>query len=195
MSYQHEINTNAPFEVTITGPNYHTLYPFNTTINGPFTSYDDALAFANNLVDSLNNPQRFEMWYHIEMTGGDGKKPVGIQNNGTDSITVAVAVRETEDKESPVRPINDSFRVDIKTQDGVTYDVLLVTLKNGVGSVTYTDSSAKGNNLSITIPRDLLVTINESGVITVVTRGSNPEGNVYSVHLIGDTQFVVYRVV
>lgn len=195
MSYQYEINTNSPFYVRITGDNYNTLYPLNTETNEPFVSYDDALAFANSLIHTLNNPQRFEVWYHIEMTGGDGKIPLGIQNNGTDSIMVAVTVRETEDKESPIRSINDSFRVEIKAQDGTTYDVLLVTLTNGVGSVSYTDSGTKGDILTITIPKDLFVTINESGGISVVNRGSQHSGEIYSVHLIGDTQFVVYRVV
>lgn len=195
MSYQYEVSENTPFEVRITGDYYNTLFPFNPNTNEPFVSYDVALVFAITQVDLLENPPRYEIWYHMSVTGGDGKVPVGIRNDGVDALVVTITARETEDPTSPIRPVNDNFRVDIKTEDGSVYDVVLVTFVNGVGVINYTDDNKKGNNLTVTIPENLRVSINNDGTVSVVTRGVTPEGNIYSVYLIGSTRFVVYRVI
>lgn len=195
MSYQYEVSENTPFEVRITGDYYNTLFPFNPNTNEPFVSYDAALVFAITQVDLLENPPRYEIWYHMSVTGGDGKVPVGIRNDGVDALVVTITARETEDPTSPIRPVNDNFRVDIKTEDGSVYDVVLVTFVNGVGVINYTDDNKKGNNLTVTIPENLRVSINNDGTVSVVTRGVIPEGNIYSVYLIGSTRFVVYRVI
>jgi hypothetical protein len=195
MSYEYNVNESAPFEVRITGPYYNTLFPFNPTTNEPFVSREVATEFAVAQVALLENPPRYEIWYHMSVTGGDGKVPVGIRNDGIDSLLVTITARETEDPTSPIRPITDNFRVDIKTQDGSVYDVVLVAFVNGVGTINYTDDNKKGNNLMVTIPDNLKVMVNEDGSVSVVTRGVIPTGNIYSVYLIGSTHFVVYRVI
>jgi hypothetical protein len=195
MSYKYEVNENTPYEVRITGEYYNTLFPFNPTTNKNFTSHEDAIEFATNQVSLLENPPRYEIWYHMSVTSGDGKIPVGIRNDGVDTLVVTITARETEDPTSPIIPISDSFRVDIKTQDGFVYDVILVTLINGVGVINYTDDNKKGNNLVVAIPDNLKVVINENNSVSVVDRSFVPEGNIYSVYLTGSTHFVVYRVI
>lgn len=195
MSYQYNVSADSPFSVRITGEYYNTLYTFNVKTNQPFTSYDEALVFATEQANLLNNPQRYEIWYHMSVTGGDGKFPVGIKNDGVDSLVVTITARETQELESPIRPINDSFRVDIKTEEGYVYDVVLITFVNGVGTINYTDDNKKGNNLVVTIPENLKVSVDNDGHVTVVGFDSRTEETVYSVHLTGDTRFVVYRIV
>lgn len=191
--YEYNINADSPWPVNITGPKYNTIYNFDPATNQPFTSYNDAERFAQEEIDRIKNPPRYEIWYHIDATGGDGKNPAGIRNDGTDALNITITARETEDPESPVRGINDDFRMEIRTSDGYVYDVLLVSFVNGVGSLTYTDDAPKGNTLTVSIPEGLVVQINDDGTVNVPPFAEKKQ--VYSVYLAGETQFIVYRVI
>lgn len=191
--YNYEVNPVSPFEVIITGWKFKTIYPFNTETNTPFQSTAEAGVFAESVIYKLMNPPRYEIWYHVDITGGDNKTPIGIRNDGVDSVTVNITARETEKIDSPIRPITDDFRVNIRTVDGNMYDVILLNLVDGVGSITYTDDNSKGNILNISIPDNMRVHINPDNSITDYDRDRNDL--FYSVHIIGETQIVVYRVI
>ncbi len=192
-SYKYIINPDSPWQVRVTGAMYNTLYNFDSATQLPFVSHDDSERFALEVIDALENPPRYEVWYHIDATGGDGQNPAGIQNNGTDALTITVTAKETEDIESPVRLINDTFRMEIRTQDGYVYDVVLITFVNGIGTIVYTDDAPKGNTLILSVAEGLYVQINPDGSVNVPPFNDEQQG--YSVHLAGETQFIVYRVI
>lgn len=194
MSYRYEVEETAPFAVRITGSNYNCLYPFNPDTNTEFTSYDNAETWAQGMIYDLENPPSYEIWYHLDVTGGDGKTPVGILNDGVQSVTVTVTARESADPASNIRPINDTFRMEIRTQDGYVYDVVLFNFVNGVGSITYTDDNPKGNLLTVSLPENLRVYLNDDGTVDVGPIIGRDD-QLYSSYLTGETQFIVYRMI
>lgn len=193
MSYTYNINPSSPFEVRIIGTNYNTLYNFNPDTNAEFQSYEESETFAVAEIDRLENPPTYEIWYHIDATGGDGQNPIGIRNDGVDALNITATARSSQDPASAIRLINDTFRMEIRTQDGYVYDVVLITFVDGIGTLVYTDDAPKGNTLTLSMADGAECQINEDG--SVNTPPFVDELQVYSIHLAGETQFIVYRVI
>jgi len=118
------------------------------------------------------------LYIHLAMTG-DGRTPVGIKNNGVDSLAVTATFRQTSNPASPaISSIHDvSWRVTIRDTNNNIYDIVDVNFIQGVAAFNYTTN----NNANI-------CQILESD-FEVIEFG----GQTYTLKLIGDSTFKVYR--
>jgi hypothetical protein len=118
------------------------------------------------------------LYLHIDMVDGDGKDPIGIINNGTDSMTVSAAFRYTDSVESPlVTAINEEWRVLIRDNDNSIYDVVLISFTAGLAVFQYTTTN-----------RPAVCTMKESDLELIVL---GP--NTYKLKLVGTPKFTVFR--
>ena len=118
------------------------------------------------------------LYLHVGMVDGDGKDPIGIVNNGTDSMAVTITFRATASPTSTViTAVNDSWRVLIRDSDGAIYDVILITFVNGVATFTYKTTN-----------RPAVCTMQESDM-EIITLGSDN----YKLKLVAEPKFTIYR--
>ena len=118
------------------------------------------------------------IYLHTNLSGGDGIDPIGITNDGIESISILATFRTGEDSESDViTSINSSWRVTIRNKNNDIYDIVNVTFTNGVVSFNYTTTSSP--DICSIVESDFEdVTIGET---------------TYEIKLIGNTTFKVYR--
>jgi len=119
------------------------------------------------------------LYIYLAMTDGDGRKPLGIKNDGIDSLGIVATFRQTEDPESVViEVITDmSWRVTIRESSGSIYDIIDVIFTNGIASLNY-----------VTTNKTSICDIKESDFEKITFGGTE-----YTLKLIGDTTFKVYR--
>jgi len=95
-------------------------------------------------VTSLDVSPTPTLWLHVSLSGGDGDTPPGIKNDGTDTLTVNVALRAGPEPEAPLVPASGSFRVTVRDDTGAVYDVVKVSLASGQASFAYTTGGRPG---------------------------------------------------
>jgi hypothetical protein len=119
-----------------------------------------------------------EIFLHVTLTDGDGKKPIGIQNNGTDSLNVSATFRTGDEQTDPIIDvINQEWRVTIREPKSRIYDIVNIEFINGILNFHYTTTN-KPANCIINEDDFEIVSLNEVR---------------YKMTLIGDTNFKVYR--
>ena len=118
------------------------------------------------------------LYMHVTMVDGDGKEPIGLKNDGIDYMTATCTFRATENPLSPViTSINEEWRVLIRDNDSLIYDVVLVVFTNGVATLVYK-----------TINKPGICTMQESD-LELIELG----GNTYKVKLANTVKFFIYR--
>lgn len=82
---------------------------------------------------------RIKVFIHVDITGGDGEVPPGINKNNVDFVSITFTLRETENPASAVKTaISRNWQVKLRDQDGNLYDYLQVAFVNGVATIQYT---------------------------------------------------------
>jgi len=121
------------------------------------------------------------LFLHIDLSDGDGIDPIGMLNNGIDTISIAAAFRETEDPASAVLTvINGMWRVVIRDSDNLVYDIIGVNFTNGESNFQYTTSN-----------KAAICTIKESDLNAIpIVMGETT----YKIKLVNPVTFKVYRV-
>ena len=118
------------------------------------------------------------IYLHVIFTGGDGKSPLGIINDGTSSITVNAKFRQLDTIDSAViTNINGTRRVAIRGSAGLVYDQFLVNFVEGEANFVYTTNSYPD-----------ICFINEGDLTPVVFNDI-----IYTIKLVGTPVFKVYR--
>jgi len=146
----------------------------------PIPSYDESLLGKIwNGATFENAPEPNYLYIHLAMTGGDGRDPIGIHNDGIDAMNVVATFRETEDPASPVIEAVDgvSWRITVRNHVGSVYDIVDVAFMAGIASFAYTTE----NNPDVCCILESDFEQIELGGIT------------YTLKLIGDSSFKVYR--
>lgn len=95
-------------------------------------------------VASLSVSPTPTLWLHVALSGGDGDTPPGIKNDGTDALSVSVALRSGQDPSSPVVPVTGAWRITIRDDTGAIYDVVRITLTDGQANFSYTTTGRTG---------------------------------------------------
>ena len=117
------------------------------------------------------------VFLHISFSGGDGMIPLGILNNGQDSIDVDITLRKDINPESDIIPVSGTWRIVIRNQDGQVYDIIRVTLTDGISKISYT-------------------TTNPPAICKVEEKDFEKlriDNNEFSIKIIGNPIFKVYR--
>ncbi len=128
-------------------------------------------------VSSLNVSPTPTLWLHVSLSGGDGDSPPGIKNDGTDALTVSVALRAGPEADAQLVPASGAFRVTVRDDSGAIYDVVKISLSNGQGSFSYTTDGRPG------------VCRLEEGDLAPISAG----GTTYRLRLAQPVEFKVYR--
>jgi len=115
------------------------------------------------------------VYLHPVITGGDGKTPIGITNDGVDSLTITMTFRQTADPASAVVTALTGVERNImlRDSDGNEYDVIKVGAVDGVVTIPYTTDSRAG---SVRIARQDVEVQTPVGMIRLV---NEPEFLVY----------------
>jgi len=119
------------------------------------------------------------LYIHLEMTDGDGREPLGILNDGIDSLGIVATFRASSDPASPVIAAVTGFsrRVTIRNEARQIYDIVDVTFTDGVATFDYTSDS-----------RPDVCQILESDFDAIVMGET-----IYNLKLVGSSVFKVYR--
>jgi hypothetical protein len=120
------------------------------------------------------------VYLHLATSGGDGDTPPGIVNDGVASLQVTATLRAGPSPGSPVLPVNGTWRITIRDDDGVYYDMVLATLTNGQAQIAYKTEPGARRATCTVFQKDF----------TVVEM----DGVTYRVLLVGAPVFKVYRV-
>lgn len=112
----------------------------------------------------------------ISLSGGDGRNdPIGLYNDGTNSISVNIALKMPD---GSILPITKQYRIILRLCDSTKYEMLGVNIVNGQASFNYT-------------------TIGRTGEVYIepedMTETFNIDGTIYGVEVCGDCCFKVYR--
>lgn len=118
-----------------------------------------------------------EIWLHLAITGGDGDTPPGVKNDGVDALAVAATLRVGPGGSDPVVPVDEAWRITIRTDTGAVYDVVRVGLVEGLANVSYTTSGATA-----------VCQVLESDFLPVAVAGTT-----YRVRLAAPVVFKIYR--
>lgn len=118
---------------------------------------------------------QYNLYLSAVLTGGDGLSPLGVVNNGTSSISVALTISLTSG--GTAAPLTGTWRVPIRDQNNNIYDIVLVNLVNGQATLAYTTTL---------LPAHCSVNQNDFSVVTI---GSTN----YTVQLVTPITFIVYR--
>ncbi len=118
-----------------------------------------------------------ELWLHLSITGGDGDTPPGVLNDGVDALAVAAALRVGPGGSDPVVPVDEAWRITVRTDTGAVYDVVRVGLVEGLANVSYTTSGATA-----------VCQVLESDFLPLAVAGST-----YRVRLAAPVVFKIYR--
>jgi hypothetical protein len=171
-----ELENNTVVNIIEANSAFVSQYP-NKYIQYPTSGCKVGQTYLNgNFIDSPD----YSLYLHINLTDGDGEEPIGILNDGIDSLHVNAIFRQTSESSSQILTmINNYWRVVIRDSDGLIYDIVKVTFVNGVADLYYktTNKPAICNLLE----KDL----NEMPVIFNTIQ--------YTIKIVGDTKFKVYR--
>jgi len=140
-----------------------------------FDSFDE-----NGMPVSVNKSNRpINIYLHLNLSDGDGKEPIGIQNNGVDILTVTATFRYTEDPESDIITAIDNveWRVTIRSYPGDIYDIVNIEFVGGTLSLNYTTTN-----------RPAICKISDEDFEIIEMAGTK-----YKINLIGDATFKVFR--
>jgi hypothetical protein len=146
----------------------------------PISSYDESLLGKIwNGVSFEDAPEPDRLFIHLAMTGGDGRDPIGIQNNGIDALNVVATFRQSESPSSAVITAIDgaSWRITVRNAKGDVYDIVDVAFTAGVASFAYTTNNKPD------VCRILEADFEQIEI----------SGTTYQLKLIGDSTFKVYR--
>jgi hypothetical protein len=121
-----------------------------------------------------------DIYLHVTLTDGDGKDPIGIQNDGIDTMNVFATFRQTEDPLSSIITTidNQEWRVTIKdiTTNSI-YDIVNIIFIEGVLNINYTTTN---------IPAICVILEDDFEIITISEQQ-------YKINLVGNTKFKVFR--
>lgn len=121
-------------------------------------------------------PDENNLYVTISMSGGDGRTdPIGVANDGVEALVVGIAIK---DKTGATVTISGSWRITLRHEDGAVYEVLAVTITNGLASFNYTTTGRMGE-----------VSINDYDL----TEKFPINGKTYSLKVAGASKFKVYR--
>lgn len=112
----------------------------------------------------------------ISLSGGDGRNdPIGMYNDGTNSIDVSASLRMPDNS---ILPITKEYRIILRLCDGTKYEMIGVKIVNGICSFTYT-------------------TIGKTGEVHIeaedMTETFDIGGTIYGLEVTGNCCFKVYR--
>jgi len=119
------------------------------------------------------------VYYHIELSGGDSMEPIGIVNDGAMSVDVVITARTGADPASPIFELINGkpWRVAMRNSDGMVYDIVKINFDNsGMAAFSYKTTGAAA-----------IVSIDEKD-LSVLQDGVELQG-----HIVGDNSFKVYR--
>ena len=111
--------------------------------------------------------------FNVSITGGDGKSPPGISNNGIDFVTVTIALTLLDGKPAPLQ--NGKHRVTIHDSSGTEYDIISIDFLDGKVSFNYT-SDMRPATISIDV-NDLFISDVEAAF-----------------NIVGDNRIIIYRI-
>ena len=131
--------------------------------------------------DRLTYETRNYLYLHVALVGGDGRSdPIGIANDGVETINVVATLRQDEEVESSVlESISGDFRIILRHSSGDEFSTIKVAMDAGVIRFPFkTTSSMTG-----------LVNILSSDM----TKTFSLDGKEYRLKIVGDTQSKVYE--
>lgn len=185
-NYTYTIDSASQFSVFIEGPFFRCIYPRNTITNKSFETYEEAEIFAKDEIFRLENPMFKQVHYFFEMSGGDGKTPPGIKNDGIDKLTIKITARTTDAPDSDIIKYTDSLRINISNEEtGLTHDVVNLEIVDGTGTINYTSLNPTGLRCNFYVKEDSFFDLDKTN--------SKYSDDKYRVFLHGDTEFVIYR--
>ena len=91
-------------------------------------------------ITQINTNDEITQYYvHFDISGGDGNDPIGIYSDGSNSASITVTIRESEDPSSNIiTDINETWRVSIRKEDTrEVVDVIGVSFTNGQATFNY----------------------------------------------------------
>ncbi|MFZ3047016.1 MAG: hypothetical protein WA151_13980 [Desulfatirhabdiaceae bacterium] len=122
------------------------------------------------------------LYAHVELSGGDGLDPAGIEVNSEAGLAVTITIRASE---NPLSPVIDAFsgkwRVHLRSSDGRIYDIVGLNFINGAVSAVYPVARAAKRGPAV-------CQMLESDLTPVIVGGVE-----YRFRLVGDTTFKVYE--
>ena len=125
---------------------------------------------------TFTKPEENNLFVTISMSGGDGRTdPIGVANDGIEALSVGIAIK---DKTGATVPISGSWRITLRHEDGSVYEILAVTITNGLASFSYTTTGRMGE-----------VSINDYDL----TEKFPINGKTYGLKVAGSSKFKVYR--
>lgn len=135
----------------------------------------------NGEVISVEPSVAYHVWLHMNMAGGDGSDPIGVDitNTTITPILFSAQLRQTADPYSAIIAKTYDYRITMRC-DGSVYDVRSIHLESGI----MTTIGYQGNKEA----RAGIVQVFESD-FEKVTVGANT----YTVHLAQPVLFKVYR--
>ncbi|MBI9092716.1 MAG: hypothetical protein JEZ12_26165 [Desulfobacterium sp.] len=131
--------------------------------------------------DKLTYETRNYLYLHVALAGGDGRRdPIGIANDGVETINVVATLRQAEEIESTIlESIAGDFRIILRQNSGAEFSTIKVAMEAGVIQFPFkTTSSMTG-----------LVNILSSDMTEIFSLGEKE----YRLKIVGDTQFKVYE--
>jgi len=197
IKYEYDADGNVLIATRVNGPLYldeefETEAPYMAIfdVDGNYPSFEADLiegtvftldgdhkpVIVKTAVNPTSEPE--DLYLHVVMSDGDGREPIGLQNNGINSISIVVTFRTTEESDSSViAAINNVWRVAIRNSMNGVYDIILITFVSGVATVTY----------KTTLLPDIC-SIQEYDMDPIII------GDVtYKINIIGNTVFKVFR--
>lgn len=125
---------------------------------------------------TFTKPEENNLFVTISMSGGDGRTdPIGVANDGREALSVGIAIK---DKTGATVPISGSWRITLRHEDGSVYEIIAVTITNGLASFSYTTTGRMGE-----------VSINDYDL----TEKFPINGKTYGLKVAGASKFKVYR--
>jgi hypothetical protein len=154
----------------------------NETINGqPYK----IITYPNGRVDTIWNPAPAPAPNYLyiigTVSGGDGMSPVGILNDGSTSATIALIVSSSPSAPTAVA-LSGTWRIPIRDSSGNIRDIILMTITNGVASLTY----SMGSTAAPAMPGNLSILESDFGPVVV-------SGVTYTLKLVNPLNLIVYR--
>lgn len=154
--------------------------PGQPPVDGDFVEYNygDGRSVRKTYHTPVDPPEPNHLCIHLAMTDGDGREPLGIKNNGVDALGIVATFRQSEDPASPIiTAVNMAWRVTIRNEAGLIYDIVDVSFVEGVASFSYTTTGAP----------DIC------GILESDFEPYDLGGTIYEFKLIGNATFKVYR--
>ena len=83
------------------------------------------------------------IYLHVSLSGGDSKVPIGLKNDGVQTLVVTATFRSGELPTSDVLTIIDAteWRVNIRNSEGAIYDIVNIIFNAGISTFNYTTTN------------------------------------------------------